>query len=88
MHNAKRVLKTIMHCTRVDLIGSSKLTDTPKSLKRGLFNNLALPIVQGDETVDRAANFVFLMWVHASAPSLRILYHTGEQKENTFGLAK
>ena len=41
---------------------------SPKSLKRRLFNDFALPIVERDEPVDGAPNFEIFMRVHESEP--------------------
>jgi hypothetical protein len=80
MHYPERVLEAIVHGAWVDLIGPGELPNTPKSLIHGLLNDLSFPIVKSNEAVDRAANFVFLVGVHGSNQSFKILYHDGEQK--------
>jgi uncharacterized membrane protein len=57
------VFKASVHGTRVNEVSPSKLPNSPQALKRWLLNNISLPIVYLDETVDWATNFIFAMGI-------------------------
>jgi hypothetical protein len=57
------VLEPSVHRTWVNKVGPSELPDPPQSLKRRLLDNIPLPVVNLNEAVDWAANFVFAMGV-------------------------
>ncbi len=75
MHNSQRMFESSMHRTGINLIRPTQLTDTPQTLKRWLGDNLPLPVVQRNETMHRAANFILAMRVsHALVLFPTILY--------------
>jgi len=63
VHYPEGVFKASVHRTRVNEVGPSKLPDSPQALKSRLLDNISLPIVNLDETMDWATNFVFAMRV-------------------------
>ena len=61
-----------MHRSGIDQIRPGKLANPAQRLKRGLRYDLPLPVVQGYEPVNGAANLVVSMRVgHAHAPFCR-----------------
>jgi hypothetical protein len=71
------VLEAGVHRTGVNEIGPSELPDSTQALKSWLLDDFSLPIVNLDETMDRAANFVFAMRIlrQCSTPSPYLSYH-------------
>jgi uncharacterized membrane protein len=63
VHYAERVLEASVHCTGVNKVSPSKLPDSPQALESWLLDNTSLPIVDLDEAMDWATNFVFSMGV-------------------------
>jgi hypothetical protein len=67
------MLKPRVHRARVNLIGPSKLANPPKSLKSWLLDDLALPVIDGNESMHWTANFVKSVWIaHANNASPRL----------------
>jgi hypothetical protein len=58
------VLEARVHRARVNKVSPCKLPDSPQALKSWLLDNTSLPIVDLDETMDWATNFVFAMGVY------------------------
>jgi hypothetical protein len=57
------MLEASVHRAGVNKIRPSELPDSPQSLKCRLLDNSPFPVVQLNEAVDWAANFVFAMQV-------------------------
>jgi hypothetical protein len=77
MHDSKRMLKASVHRARIDVICPGKLSDSAKPLKCWLGDYIPLPVVQTDEPVYWAADFVGTMRIQIVGASSIV----GEQKE-------
>lgn len=77
MHDSQRVLKASVHRARIDVICPGKLSDSAKPLKCWLGDYIPLPVVQTDEPVYWAADFVGTMRIQIVGASSIV----GEQKE-------
>ena len=67
MHDAEGVFKSGMHRARVDLIGPGQLANAAEPLICGFLYDLPLPVIEGYESMNRAANFKVVMRVHGAA---------------------
>ena len=71
MHDPDGVFETRVHRPWIDVIGPGKLPNSAEALENRSINDRTLPVVDLDEAVDRAADFVFAMRRFHLAQSLR-----------------
>ena len=57
MHHSKGMLESSMGCSRIDHIGQSQLFNTPESLENRMIDNIALPLIQLNEAMNRITYF-------------------------------
>jgi hypothetical protein len=78
------VLEARVHRTRIKKVSAGELADPSQSLERRLIDDLALPVIDLNEPVNRAANLVPTMGIRNQVPqppkSDNILAD-GEEKE-------
>jgi len=60
MHHAERVLEARMHRSGIDHVGPRELPDATQPLEGRMIYDVALEAVEGNEPVDRIADFVLL----------------------------
>ena len=58
MHNPEGMLKPRMHRSWINHFCPCQLTDTPQTLERRLVNQIVLPLIQRNKTVDRVTYFM------------------------------
>ena len=63
VHNAERVLETIVHGAGIDLVCPCELPNSAQPLKSGLSDDFPLPVIERNEAVDRTADFERAMQV-------------------------
>ena len=68
MHDAERVLKSGMHRAWIHLVCPGELSDAAEPLIGWLRDDLAFPIVERDEAMNRAADFVNSMGIQIGSP--------------------
>jgi hypothetical protein len=63
------MLEAGVHRTGVNKVSPSKLPNSPQPLEGWLLDDFSFPVVNLDETMDWAADFVFAMRVLRQRPS-------------------
>src|SRR5260370_4709932 len=58
MHDTQRVLESRVHRARVNVISPGKLADSSQTLECGLSDDIPLPVIESNEAVNRAPDFV------------------------------
>jgi hypothetical protein len=58
VHNAERMLEPGVHGAGVNVIRPGELTDPAEALKRQLIDNIPLPAIERDKTVNRAPDLI------------------------------
>ena len=63
MHDSQRMLEAAVHCSWIDVICPCELTDAPKPLVSRVVDDLPLPVVVWNESMNRAADLILAMRV-------------------------